>query len=214
MNYPRIAHSAIICGATGCGKTEFVLDLLENEYLKKFTYIIVICPTLKYNEAYLNRDWLFKDTDQVFLVVPDEWYSNYDDSFDKSLRVFYEIFGKKDDGHALFLIDDCSAQKGMTKKKQTLSDLAFSGRHANCSLWILTQKYNSVLTDVREQIKWMALFHCKDRDSFDEALKENDVIDEIEERKKVRKTLAKNKHSKLIIINEQPTSFKLFCELT
>ena len=26
---PRTAHSAIICGQTGCGKTAFVLDLLE-----------------------------------------------------------------------------------------------------------------------------------------------------------------------------------------
>ena len=26
------AHSAIICGATDCGKTEFTLNLLETEY--------------------------------------------------------------------------------------------------------------------------------------------------------------------------------------
>ena len=29
---PRDPHSAIICGATGCGKTVFVLDLLEEHY--------------------------------------------------------------------------------------------------------------------------------------------------------------------------------------
>ena len=31
MNFPKKAHSAIICGATGCGKTEFTLDLLEKD---------------------------------------------------------------------------------------------------------------------------------------------------------------------------------------
>ena len=67
-----------------------------------------------------------------------------------------------------------------------LSELAFSGRHLNCSLWILTQKYNSILTDVREQIKWMALSYCKDRDSFEKALRENDVIPSLEERKEMR----------------------------
>ena len=68
-----------------------------------------------------------------------------------------------------------------------LSDLAFSGRHLNCSLWILTQKYNPVLTNVREEIKCLALFYCKDRDSFEEALRENDVIPSLEERKEMRK---------------------------
>ena len=88
-----------------------------------------------------------------------------------------------------------------------LSELAFSGRHLNCSLWILTQKYNSVLTDVREQIKWLALFYCKDRDNFEEALRENDVILSLEERKEMRKLLSKYKHSKLILITEQLTSY-------
>ena len=88
-----------------------------------------------------------------------------------------------------------------------LSQLAFSGRHLNCSLWILTQKYNSVLTDVREQIKWLALFFCKDRDSFDNALRENDVIPTLEERREMRLLLSKHKHSKLILITEQPTSY-------
>ena len=88
-----------------------------------------------------------------------------------------------------------------------LSELAFSGRHLNCSLWILTQKYNSILTDVIEQIKWMALSYCKDRDSFEKALRENDVIPSLEERKEMRDLLSKYKHSKLILITEQPTSY-------
>ena len=38
------------------------------------------------------------------------------------------------------------------------------------------QKYNSVSKDVREQIKWLYLFFTKDRDSFEDCLRENDVI--------------------------------------
>ena len=63
----------------------------------------------------------------------------------------------------LFIIDDCSATKALTKKDM-LSELAFSGRHADISVWVLTQKYNSVLKDLREQTRWVALFHCKDCD--------------------------------------------------
>ena len=32
-------YSAIICGASGCGKSEFVLDLLETEYLGFFVFL-------------------------------------------------------------------------------------------------------------------------------------------------------------------------------
>ena len=68
--FPKHAHSAIICGATGCGKTEFVLDLLETEYKGFFEYIIVICPTWMHNKAYLNRRWIFTNPEQVFMVDP------------------------------------------------------------------------------------------------------------------------------------------------
>ena len=58
-----------------------------------------------------------------------------------------------------------------------LSELAFSGRHADQSVWVLT-----VLKDLREQTRRVGLFHCKDRDSFDECLRENDVISTQDER--------------------------------
>ena len=61
-------------------------------------------------------------------------------------------------------------------KRDALSELAFSGPHRNHSLWVLTQKYNSVSKNVREQIKWLCLFFTKDRDSFEDCLRENDVI--------------------------------------
>ena len=35
MELPKYPHCAIICGQTGCGKTEFVLDLLEKEGFDK-----------------------------------------------------------------------------------------------------------------------------------------------------------------------------------
>ena len=209
MAFVNQAHSAIICGATGSGKTEFVLNLLETRYRNFFKYIIIICPTWRYNKAYLRRSWLFSNPEYVFLVDPKELCPKSDDPLNDALKLFFETHGKLDQNHTLFLIDDCSSQKGMTKKKRMLSELAFSGRHLNCSVWVLTQKYNSVLTDLRGQIKWLALFYCKDRDSFEEALRENDVIPSLEERKQARDLLAKNKHSKLILITEQPTSYRI-----
>jgi hypothetical protein len=127
---------------------------------------------------------------------------------DFALKKYYYLNVLENDGQSLFIIDDCSAMKDLKKKNQTLSEIAFSGRHYGCSMWILTQKYNSVLTDFREQIKWIALFYCKDRDSFENALRENDVIPTLAKRTHVRDLLAQHKHSKVILIAEQPTSYR------
>ena len=70
----------------------------------------------------------------------------------------------------------CLPPEPSQKKKDMLSELAFSGRHAKQSVWVLVQKYNTVCKDLREQTKWVALFHCKDRLSFTDALDENDVV--------------------------------------
>ena len=100
------AHSAIICGATGSGKTEFLLDLLEREYRIFFKYIIIICITWRYNKAYLNRKWLFQDLQHIFLVDPNELVPKRDDPLNDTLKLFFENYGKLDDNHVLFLLDN------------------------------------------------------------------------------------------------------------
>ena len=62
------------------------------------------------------------------------------------------------------------------------------------------------MKDFREQLKWIALFYCKDRDSFEDCLRENDSLpgsirDDV--KKKINQTL----HAKLILKTEQPTSW-------
>ena len=81
------------------------------------------------------------------------------------LRVLYK---RVQGSPTLYLLGDLSAMKALTKRKDMLSELAFSGRHANQSVWVLSQRYSGILKDLREQIKCVCLFHCKDRDSFNE----------------------------------------------
>ena len=132
---------------------------------------------------------------EVYVLDPGERLPDY-------LRAFYLVFK----GEPTLFIDECSATKALTKKKDMLSELAFSGRHADISVWVLTQEYNSVLKDLREQTSWVALFHCKDRDSFEDCLRENDVISTQEQWALVRKQLAERKHAKLLLKTDQPAS--------
>ena len=77
--------------------------------------------------------------------------------------------------------------------------------------WIkLTKKkYNSISKDVREQLKWLCLFFKKDRDSFKDCLRENDVVPNEEERDRLKKCLQNELYSKLIPKYYQPTGYYL-----
>ena len=192
---PSSPHSAIICGQTGCGKTVFILDLLEGPYLGIFEHIVILCPTIRYNRAYQERSWVWKDP-EVYVLDPG-------DRLQDCLRACYQIFQGEP---TLYIIDDCSASKALTKKKDMLSKLAFSGRHAEQSVWVLTQKFNAVLKDLREQTRWVCLFHCKDRDSFEDCLRENDIVPR-QERGAIRQQLAQTKHAKLLLKTDQPAAY-------
>ena len=43
----------IIVGMT-CGKTKYLLDMLEKEFHKHFDYIFLTCPTFQWNKTYEN----------------------------------------------------------------------------------------------------------------------------------------------------------------
>ena len=207
MELPKYPHCAIICGQTGCGKTEFVLDILEREYVGVFDNIVILCPTIHWNEAYKSRKWIGDvrkpKTKHIIIVNP---IHNGEEKLQELLRVF---FNKYAGSETLYIIDDCSATKELTKKKDMLSELAFSGRHAKQSVWVISQRYNSVLKDLREQTKWLCMFYAKDRDSFDNCLKENDVVPTLEERQRIKEELKKKKHRKLILKTDQPTDYWL-----
>ena len=204
---PKYPHCAIICGQTGCGKTEFVLDLLEKEYSKVFKHIMILCPTIKWNKAYNNREWIgdVRKPKTKNLIIVNPIY-NGEEKLQDLLRMFFNKYA----GHpTLYIIDDCSATKELTKKKDMLSELAFSGRHAEQSVWVISQRYNSVLKDLREQTKWLCMFYTKDRDSYENCLRENDVIPTLEERQRIKEELKKKKHRKLILKTDQPTDYWL-----
>ena len=195
MNITKSPHSAMIIAATNVGKTKYVLDLLETVYKNHFEFIVVLCPTISDNKTCLSRKWIFDDKN-VFIADP---------SIGK-LNEWIKLFKSTLKGRqTLFIIDDCSAEGEINKKRDALSELAFSGRHRNHSLWVLTQKYNSISKDVREQIKWLCLFFTKDRDSFEDYLRENDVVPDKNERSRLKTCLQDRPYSKLILKCYQPT---------
>ena len=61
MNLPKFPHSALFVGVMACGKTEFLLSLLETVYKNHFEFIVILYPTISDNKTYLSRKWIFDD---------------------------------------------------------------------------------------------------------------------------------------------------------
>ena len=65
MDLPEFPHSAMFVGVMACGKTEFLLRLLETEYKNHFEFIVILCPTMLDNKTYLST---ILDDKNVFIV--------------------------------------------------------------------------------------------------------------------------------------------------
>ncbi|WP_375654892.1 ATPase/DNA packaging protein [Bartonella sp. CL46QHWL] len=192
-------HNMLISGVTNCGKTYFALDLLEKDYRNKFENVVIFCPTYFNNKTY-ERKWIYLDK-KVFIIHPEAISSNFDSVLHFATQTFA---GSK----TLFLIDDCANLRDTKKKVSELCNLAFSGRHYNISVWLLVQKYNSVVKDFRENIRILVLFFNKDESAMKDALEENSVIPK-EKRQYYIEELKMKKGSKLIIRLQHPFGFTL-----
>ena len=60
----------MIVGMTGCGKSYYLLDMLEKEYFGHFDYIFLICPTYFWNKTYQN--WTYKDNAKFYPLPCDQ----------------------------------------------------------------------------------------------------------------------------------------------
>ncbi|CAC5386305.1 unnamed protein product [Mytilus coruscus] len=195
------------------GTDIMVVQLNTNDTLYITSYFV---QPSNGNKAYKNREWIgdVRKPKQKNLIIVNPIVevreANGSLYEEEKLQELLRMFFKKYAGHpTLYIIDDCSATKRTNKeKKDMLSELAFSGRHAEQSVWVISQRYNSVLKDLREQTKWLCMFYTKDRDSFDNCLRENDVIPTLEERQRIKEEL-KKKHRKLILKTDQPTDYWL-----
>ena len=70
--YIKDPHTTIFPVPTKYGKIHLVLNLIEKEYNKHFDYIIIICPTLRYNKTYHSKEWI-KNDDKVWLIEPPKY---------------------------------------------------------------------------------------------------------------------------------------------
>ena len=106
-------HTALFVAPTGIGKTHLALILLENEYRNHFDFIVIICPTLRYNSTYKSRGWVWNDPDVIPIEPGNQLY-----------YLIEKIGNLVTGSQTLFLIDDIIADEALDKHRQLLLELA------------------------------------------------------------------------------------------
>ena len=159
------SHTALFIAPTGVGKTHLALSLLETEYRNHFDFIVIICPTLRYNSTYKNRGWLWNDPDVISIELGNNLY-----------YLIEKISNLLAGNEILFLIDDIIADETLDKRRQLLLELAISGRHRGYSLWLLTQSYTVIPNNIRRQAKMLYVWYPKNRMDLNTIHEENDII--------------------------------------
>ena len=192
MRYMMDGHTALFIGPTGCGKSARVVKLLENEYKSHFDFIVIICPTLRWNKTYREREWFWKNP-SVILIVPGKNLFHWVKKMGTLLSTY----------KTLFLLDDVIADNALDRKRNALIDLAISGRHKSHSLWFLTQSYSAIPRNVK-QAKMLYVWYPKVRNDLKTIHEENDVIETEDELKVVKSLLRDGKHTCLVLRIEHP----------
>ena len=91
---------------TACGKTHYLLNILERDYKGHFDYIFIVCPTLEDNKTYQN--WKYLQDPKVF-----ELPCVHDD-VERTIR---EIVNFVKNTNSLIVLDDCASSKDVKKER-------------------------------------------------------------------------------------------------
>lgn len=188
-------HTAIFTGPTSCGKTQLVLNLLEQEYRQPFNNIIILCHTIQWNSTYLERSWLWKE-DYIFMIDPGDQLFYWLEQLSKLLA------GEE----SLFIIDDMIADEAMDKRRNSLLELAISGRHKKHSLWLLTQSYTAIPKNLRRQMKQLFMWYPHIRGDMKMIDEETNMIDDWSV---IKAGLKKSEHACLYIRLKHPRTWKI-----
>ena len=197
INYVKEPHTAIFSGSTGCGKTQRVLDLIEHEYRDHFENIVILCPTLRWNKTYLDRSWIMKD-DYVFVIEPRA----------NLFEIIEKLSSMLSSEETLFIIDDMIADENFDKRRQSLLELAISGRHRKHSLWLLTQAYTALPKNLRRQKKQLFVWYPSEKSDLKMIDEETNLINS-DDLLKIKERLKSEKHACLYVRLEHPRSFQV-----
>lgn len=151
-----------IVGMTNCGKTYYLLEMLEKDFFRHFERMYLICSTYEWNKTYQN--WKYNQ-DPDFVVIQC--------SQDEVERYLSLVWSVAKGTNSLIILDDCAGGKMLNKHESELVRLAMTGRHSGNSTVVISQQCTSVAKAFRDQTSKFVIFLPKDDEDFDVIFKKN-----------------------------------------
>lgn len=138
-----------LVGKRGSGKSTLLLKLLISLLKNKYENIILVNPTYKYDDKYK----IIK-----FTKIYEFYTTELIEDITKEIQE-----NKEKNEKTLLIFDDCVSAEDFKKNtgSNALNQLALNGRHFNCSMIFLSQKYTAVSSYIRNQFDYIILFNTK-----------------------------------------------------
>ena len=185
----------IITGPTNSGKTQYLVEALRGAYRNVFEYIVLICPTYSKNKSYEG----FANNDPRFIVLSPD--SSNENEIDDILSDVVTVFsGMK----TLVILDDCAVSSDLKKRSNQFINLAFSGRHHNISLWVLTQHLTSISMLFRANAGCIISFFTPNKTSNQTLFDEYGGNLDLETRKEFMNILKSGKYARICFCLRHP----------
>ena len=204
MNPTHIPFNALITGPTGCGKTQFIVQQLRGEFRHKFDVIVLLCPTYVNNRTW-NELRIDEDEDFYVDILDPNSLSEHLKFWHKSTRPIRF----KEEHQVLFILDDIACGNDVKNRTSEIVRLAFSGRHDNISVWLLSQQLTSVSKPFRENIGALVVFYTPSKADLETILSDYGGEISKEDLRFNMKHLKKTPHSKLVFSLRHPYEINL-----
>ena len=182
----------LIVGMTACGKTHYLLKMLEENFKGHFDYVFFVCPTFLENKTYF--EWKFLGDNDVFAIPCDH------DDVDHYLENIVK-FAKGT--NSLIVLDDCASSQTVKNRTSELVKLAFHGRHIGWSTIVITQQLTSIAKPYRMNISKVVFFYTARKDDPKDIFENYLCVNSAEERS-IMKTLKNNKYARLEVLTIFP----------
>ena len=147
-NVPKLPTRAILCGASGEGKTHLLSELITKAYKGCFEAIYLWSPSAHIDPAYEDIRKLVETK-----IKPDyQWWFDYYDPEDLQavideqtgiIRLMQEE-GRKKMYSIAVIVDDFSDTPAFTRSSKQLWSLFARGRHIFASTFLLSQRWRSL----------------------------------------------------------------------
>lgn len=176
---PKGSRCMAFIGSKGSGKTSLFLSLLTNKsspYRKKFQNIILVSPSAPSDNKMKD---LYEECEEE-----DHYYDHLSEKV--AVDIKEKLMAINDANKAkgaskkecLIILDDVSGQLPTGKKPSEITSLFTNSRHlGNASVWIISHKFTSIPTIIRNQLDCLFIWKTNSKSEV-ESFKKNLNIDE------------------------------------